>query len=63
MLSTGKMSIEFQLFELHLHCTAKDKMTRWHRFAKPLAVTVRLHVSVMGSKLIDTKLTKRYGKI
>lgn len=26
-LSTGKLAIEFQLFELHLHCTAKNKMT------------------------------------
>lgn len=63
MLSTGKLAIEFQLFELHLHCTAKDEMTRWHRFAESFAVTVRLHVRVMWSQLIDIELTKRYGKI
>lgn len=63
MLLTGTLIIEFQLFELHLHCTAKDKMTRWHRFAKSFAVTVRLHVRVMWSQLIDIELTKRYGKI
>lgn len=50
------------MFELYFYCIVKDKMIRWNRFVKFFVVIVRLYVSVMGSKLIDIKFMKSYGK-